>query len=234
MKKIILLAGLISLLISCSKEKRECPGSTQKTYDLTGFTKVKIGDANNVTIRKGTGFSIVAKGCATDLADLDLTILPGQILEAKFKNSRNDRYRVDFTITLPTLVAIHLSGAAKGEVSGFQDQNTVIRTQLSGASECKLDGTGINLQFDLSGASTLTASGNTLNLYGSVSGASTLSAYGVEADEVDIIVSGASKAWVAPVNSFFVEASGASRVYYKGDPVTKHFETSGNAQVIKE
>ncbi|RYG23706.1 MAG: DUF2807 domain-containing protein, partial [Chitinophagaceae bacterium] len=145
-----------------------------------------------------------------------------------------DRYRIDFTITLPTLVAVHLSGAAKGTVSGFQGQNSVIRTMLSGASECTLDGAGINVQVDISGASKLTASGTTDNLYGTISGASFLLAYGVAADEVDIAVSGSSKAYVAPVNSFFAEASGNSRIYYKGDPFTKHFETSGNAQIIKE
>ena len=187
-----------------------------------------------MTITKGPEFSIKASGCARDLADLDVSVLPGQFLEAKFKNSRQDRYRVDFTITLPSLVGVHLSGAARGTVSGFQGQNTVIRATLSGASECTMAGAGINLQVDISGASKLTASGSTDNLYGAVSGASSLLAYGVAADEVDISVSGNSKAYVSPVNSFFAEASGNSRIYYKGDPVAKHFETSGNAQIIKE
>lgn len=234
MKKIILLAGFALALFSCSKEKRECPGSAEKDFSLTGFTKINLGDANTVTITKGDNFSIKAKGCSNDLADLDLSIEPGQFLDIKFKSWRKERYRVDFVITLPTLVGVNLSGASKATVSGFQGQNTVIRTLLSGASECTLNGAGINVQIDISGASKLTASGATESLYGSISGASTLEAYGVNATEVDITASGNSKAYVRPLERFFAEASGNSRIYYKGNPAAKHFETSGNGKIVQE
>ncbi len=235
MKKFMLYLGVSLMVVACNKEKRECPGATEKSFDLSGFHRINIGDANTVTITKGTDFSIRAKGCADDLADLDLKVTANQgALDIKFKNHRDNRYRVDFIITMPLLTNLHLSGAAKGDVSGFQGQNTVIRTILSGASECRLDGLGVNLSVEISGASKLTAVGNTENLYGSISGASSLDAYGATADEVDIMVSGSSKAWVKPVSSFFADASGDSRIYYKGNPTVKHLETSGNGRIIQE
>lgn len=234
MKKFIIYGALALVVFSCKKENRDCPGSTEQSFSLTGFTKINAGDANTVTIRKGDVFSVIARGCANDLADLDLSIDAGHFLNIKFKNYEKNHYRVDFDITIPTLVAVNLSGAAKGNVSGFRGQSFVIRTVLSGASECILNGAGINVAIDISGASKLIASGTTESLYGTISGASSLEAYGVNATEVDISVSGSSKAYVSPTHIIFAEASGNSRVYYKGNPVTTHFETSGNGKVIHE
>jgi len=234
MKNWILILSTTLLFFSCDKERQECPGATEKTFAITGFTKVNVVDAHHVTITKGNEFSIKANGCATDLNDLELTLENNHILNIKFKNFRNDRYRVDFTITMPLLVSANLSGASKGIVSVFGGQNTVIRTVVSGASECSISGTGINASLDISGGSRLYLSGNTESLYGTISGASELRSYDVTATEVDISVSGSSKAYVRPLNVFFAEASGNSLVYYKGSPNTTHFETSGNSKIIHE
>jgi hypothetical protein len=234
MKIWVILFSLALFFESCNKEKKECPGSSEKSFTITGFTRVNAGDAHHITITKGNEFSIKANGCTSDLNDLDLTLDANQILDIQYKNYKHNRYRVDFTITMPQLIAANLSGAAKGTISGFGGQNTVIRTVLSGASECTVSGTGINAAIDLSGASKLILSGNTESLYGNISGASKLEAYNVAATEVDISVSGSSKAYVRPLQTFFAEASGDSRIYYKGNPATRHFETSGNGKIIQE
>jgi Putative auto-transporter adhesin, head GIN domain len=234
MKNRVLSFALTLLLASCEKEKQECPGLSEKTFANTGFARINAGDAHHVTVFKGTEFSIKANGCTSDLNDLELTVDANHILDIRYKNHRKNRYRVDFTITMPLLVTVNLSGAAKGTINGFGGQNSVIRTVLSGASECTVSGTGINASLNLSGASKLVISGNTESLYGSVSGASQLEAYDVAATEVDIDVSGSSKAYVRPLEVFFAAASGNSRIYYKGNPPTKHFETSGNGKIIRE
>jgi hypothetical protein len=233
MKNWIFISITAIFIVSCDK-KHECPASTERTFDLTGFTKINAGDAHQVTITKGDEFSIKARGCTVDLNDLELTLESNQILNIKYKNSWNDRYRVDFTITMPRLVSVNLSGASKGFISGFGGQNTVIRTVVSGASECSVSGTGINASVDISGASRVYLSGNTENLYGTISGASELRSYDVSATEVDITVSGSSTAYVRPLQSIFADASGNSVVYYKGTPTTTHFETSGNSKIVRE
>ena len=234
MKNFVLIFAIAVLLVSCDKEKQECPGSTERTFALTGFTKVNAGDAHHVSISKGNEFSIKANGCAADLDDLELTLESNHILNINYKNSRHDRYRVDFTITMPHLVSVNLSGASKGIINGFGGQNSVIRTIVSGASECNVHGTGINAQVDISGASKVYLSGNTESLYGTISGASVLRSYDVASTEVDISVSGSSTAYVRPLDEFYAEASGNSVVYYKGSPNTTHFETSGNSKIIHE
>lgn len=234
MKKLLFCATLAVLAFSCSKEKRECPGSIEKVFNQTGFTKVKLGDANTVSITKADDFSIKAKGCADDLADLVITIEPGHILDIRFRNYKNNRNRVDFTITLPVLNGVILSGASEGAVSGFEDQNQVMRAVLSGASTGVVNGTGIDLSVDISGASKLTATGTTETLYGNISGASKLEAFGVTATEVDIAASGNSIARVTAVDKIFADASGASTIYYKGNPAVKSLVTSGAGRIVKE
>lgn len=235
MKKVTLLAAITAILFTaCDKEKRECPAATEKTYTLNGFTKVKAGEAFKIAVVKGADFNIKASGCSNDLADLEVAVITGGFLDIKYKTFRNDRFRVDLTITLPTLTAIHLSGAADATVTGFSGQNLVTRYILSGNATVVSTGTGINAQTEMSGTSSLVINGNTESLYGTISGNARLNAYDLAATEVDISVSGTSKAWVKPVQAIYAEASGEARVYYKGNPPTTAFSTSGNGRIIKE
>jgi hypothetical protein len=235
MKNIILLPGmLLFLLTSCEKDSKECPGAIEKSFSLSGFNKINVGGTFTVNVVKGNDFSIKASGCADDIADLDVHIEPGNSLDIEYDRYKPGRYRVDFTITLPQLVSLNLSGVAKGTVNGFQGQNTVIRSIISGEAVCNVFGTGINAQVELSGEATLHLSGATQNLYGTISGNSRLEATEVAADEVDISASGTSKVYVRPLQSFFAEVSGESRVYYHGNPPVKHFVSSGNGKVIQQ
>jgi len=234
MKKWILFSALALVLASCEKEKKECPGASEKNFTFTGFTRINAGETFTVTITKGSDFSIKATGCTDDLADLDLSVGTGGILDLKYSNYKKNRYRVDFMITLPVLTAVHLNGAAKGTINGFGGQPIVVRNILSGASECTMTGTAINAQIELSGTSVLHLTGNTESLYGNISGNSQLNSYGTAATEVDISVSGTAKAFVKPVESFFAEASGESRVYYRGNPPVTNFVTSGNGRIIRD
>lgn len=234
MKKWILLSSISLFLFSCEKEKQSCPGANEKNFALSGFTKINAGETFNVTVTKAAEFSVKASGCASDLADLELTISNGGFLELNYKTWKKDRYRVDFAITLPQLITLNLSGAAMGSIKGFAGQNVVIKNILSGAAQCTMQGTATNAQVELSGTSVLNLTGLTENLYGNISGNAHLNCYGVDAKEVDISASGASKAYVRPLQILFAEASGESRIYYKGSPGVANVVTSGNGKVIHE
>lgn len=232
--KWIFVVSVFFAFASCQKDLRPDSPVIEKDINLTDFSRVYALDKFKVTIVKGNSFSVKAKGQANDVNDIEFKIVTPDILNIQYLNHKNNRATVTITITMPDLLSVVLSGAANGTVSGFQGANHVIRTTLSGASKCTVDGTGINAQVEASGASELTISGATANLYGSISGASKLSAYNLVADEVDIDVSGASHAWVKVQNSLFATASGASKIYYKGNPGQKVIDATGGSQVIKE
>ncbi len=234
MKNWVLVSALVLLFTSCTKEGREYSNPEERIIAVTGFKKIYSGGSFTVDIAKGNDFSVKAKGRPADLDDLTLTVTTGDILNIEYDHYKPGRYRVDFTITLPMLTQVNLSGDAKGKVNGFAEQQTVLRTVVSGNGDLNLTGTAINLPVDLSGNAKLTVSGTTLSLYGNISGNAALHAYDVTATEVDIEVSGNGHAYVFPQESFFVDASGESRVYYKGNPSQTNFITSGNGKIIRE
>jgi len=68
-------------------------------------------------------------------------------------------------------------------------------------------------------------------LAGDISGASSLSAENLTAESVTIEASGASRGHVHATQSLTADASGASAIYYSGDPKDRQVETSGASSI---
>jgi hypothetical protein len=230
----LFVASAFFLFASCEKDHREDSPVIEKEINLTGFARVYALDKFTVTITKGNNFSIKVKGPSNDVNDIDFKLTSGNTLDIQYRTYYRKRPAITIVITMPDLLSVVLAGAANATVNGFGGQNHVMRTILSGASKCIVNGTGINAQVEASGASVLTINGATASLYGSISGASKLMAYDLAADEVDIDVSGASHAWVKVQSSLFAVASGGSKIYYKGNPGQKHTEATGGSLIIQE
>lgn len=234
MKNIIFRLIALMALSSCEKEKKQCPGSIEKTFSLARFKKINAGETFNVMVHKGTTFSIKAKGCAADIADLDINLAAGEFVNIAYKTYRKDHYRIDFEITLPELRSINLSGAATATVNGFDDQNTYLRIILSGTSKCSVSGTPGYVQIDITGKAQLDISGNTDEMNAFITGDGRLNAYGLTSLDAGIAVEGTAKAYVFVVNNFTASASGTGYIYYKGDPPVKDVETGGDGKVIRQ
>lgn len=235
MYKLILAIATILLFASCEKEKRECPSSSEKTFAFTGFNRIAAGETFSVDIKQGASFSIKAKGCSNDLNDLVLSLdQTGKILTIKYERHRNDRYRVDFEITMPALNSIALSGAATGNVNGFAQQSSHMRAVLSGTAKCTINEMPVLMGTEQSGESVLTLSGSSPELIAKLSGNSRLNAYAATFNDADVYTSGAAKIYVQVQNYLYASASGDSRVYYKGNPANVIKEETGTAKVIHE
>lgn len=223
-------------LSSCGKEheEKECPSSTERTFDVTGFIRVKAEETFTVNIVKGNAFNVKASGCENDLNDLSVELVNGGFLELKYKVYRRKRYNVVFTVTVPEIRSVVLSGVAKGKVSGFTAQTLRMSSILSGAAELLIDGNPEDVEFDISGAGKLTLKGQTATLKGMISGAGVLYAFDTPCPQIDIAASGTGLAQVNALQSITAEASGASHIIYRGNPATKDFSTSGTGRITKE
>ena len=233
MKKIILGLALIVDFVSCEKEKRECLSSTEKVFSNTGFSRIAAGETFTVTIKQGAAYSIKATGCSNELNDLVLNDENG-MLTIRYNQYKSNRYRVDFEITMPALSIIALDGAASGTVSGFSQQSINMKANLSGAAKCTINDLPALLSTELSGTSALTVLGSATDLIAHLSGDSKLNAYGATFSDVDVYTSGTAKAQVQVTRTLFAQASGDSRIYYKGNPGSVNAEQSGTAKVIHE
>ena len=229
---VLLLPAL--LFSSCDEagySSSDCPASEQRTFSVSGFTRVDAGENFRLQIQPGETFSLAAEGCTRELDELELDVHNGE-LEIRYNRNRNNRRRVDITITMPALDGFNISGAAEAQVLRFGAHDEFHAT-VSGAAEASFSGDMGQLAVDLSGTAKLKLNGTADNLEAQLSGNPRLEAYGLPAKVVAIEASGAGKAWVLVSESLRVDASGSCHIYYKGSPSTD-IQLSGASEVVHE
>lgn len=133
---------------------------------------------------------------------------------------------------MPELSAVNFSGASDSRVSGFADVEA-FDLYLSAASVCQLDIDAVYLNAILSGASYLSLRGTGVELEGDLSGASALKAFNYPVSHAHLVLSGASDGNVTVSDKLEVEATGASHVGYRGQPVVVS-EVSGSSSIHQE
>ena len=223
-----LLAFLLLLASGCEKDENR----TEKKFDLTGFHAIDLGDAFKLDIRQGSDFEIVAEGRTTDISDLELRVENG-VLKGKYLPGHNNRGRTNISITLPRLVTLHLGGATETVLKGFTDGNEDLDLIVEGASELRADIEYRYLYLNVSGASDVEITGTALILETNVSGASDLKAVDLDVPSVIADVSGASDADLYATQSLTGSASGASTIWYSGNPAAIDVAVTGNSHLKK-
>ncbi|GAB3173491.1 head GIN domain-containing protein [Telluribacter humicola] len=208
-------------------------GVSTREISLIDFDRLEMGHAFRVRVRQGNTFKVVATGELNDLDDLDAFVDRNGLLTIRYRNHwRSRRDRMDIDITMPSLRGVRFSGASESTIEGFEDQR-VIDMNLSGASRSTFTGSAERLTLDLSGASELILRGEGRYLTGDMSGASDLRSTDFPVEEADLHLSGASKARVSASKYLKVDASGASNVYYRGNPTIEQ-RLSGGSKISRD
>lgn len=228
---LLLPALLFSSCDEAGYSSSDCPASERRSFSVSDFTRVDAGENFRLLILPGEDFSMTAEGCSRDLDELELDVRNGE-LEIRYNRNRNNRRRVDITITMPELDGFHISGAADAAIQRF-GAHQEFRATVSGAAEASFSGDVENLDVNLSGTAKLELKGTAGNMDVQLSGNPRLEAYDLPARAVDIEASGTSKAWIRVSENLSVDASGACRIYYKGSPSTD-FRLSGTSKVVHE
>jgi len=212
-------------------------GQDIRKYKLSGFRGVEIGGAFEVHLKKSPTFFVTAEGEEDDLENLQFDIDKG-VLEVSFKDSykswkfnwKKNRRNVVLQIGLPELKEAEFTGAAKLLMSGFTNEED-IKLYFSGASKGIIEDIDAEkFSVELSGASKLKVSGKAVKLNVNASGASSFEAFPLVVRDADVELSGASRAEMSAKNSIRVEASGAAKLVYKGNPLVSK-DLSGAAVV---
>jgi len=207
----------------------------EETYEVTEFDEVDLGSNFDALIIPSEKFKITANGVERDINDLHVRVV-NRTLKINYTNGswlgRIGRDRMHITIEMPTIRSIDLSGACKAKIEDF-GKISKLEADLSGAADLTLDIKITDLDAELSGASNLTVNNLCDILTADVSGASKINAFDADALEADLELSGASKVNLSVSKKLVVEASGASTVYYRGEPTIKK-DLSGSSKVIKD
>ena len=236
MNKILVVLTVMTIFISiifvgCDQVIGSGDLETEE-YSFSDFKKVEIGSAFKFDIRQSDTYSVsitaddnviddvkVSKSGDTLKIDLSLFGSLGSVtLEAE--------------ITMPQLVGLDISGASRGSVSGFSSSDN-IDIELSGASRLTGDITAGDIDIEASGASNIELTGSAGNLVADVSGASRCSLDDFPVNDADVEFSGASSGTINLSGRLDADISGASRLYYIGEPTMGNVNTSGASSLSK-
>lgn len=225
-----------------------------REFNYSDFTIVEVGSAFEVEVVQSNSFSISVTADDNLFDYLDVS-KSGETLKIRLRSGYRYTSCTAITeITMPQLHRLELSGATSGTVEGFSSSQDFI-LELSGASSLNMaDMTAGNIRFDLSGASSLngsiTASGkaeldlsgaSSVTLSGSAedidinaSGASHLEMENFPVNDVDANLSGASSATINLDSTLNADLSGASHLYYIGEPTLGDLDISGGSAISKK
>jgi len=225
-----MLFSSIAVLPSCSKE---AANPVTRDINVSGFDKVTAGDDNEVIITAGNTFSMQARGDLADVNELR-TAIASKNLTIDYPVYRSSRKRVHIHITMPTIKMLDLGGACYGNASGFHAADTM-KVSLSGDSKFTVNANIALFDVNVSGTSALTINGSANKLVADASGQANYYGYNVQHTNTALVwTSGQANAYVYAHEALQAEASGQSRIFYKGNPPQRTLSATGQAMIVQQ
>jgi len=202
-------------------------------YAFTNFTEVEISSAFEFEIEQSSSYSINVTA-DDNVIDYVQVSQVGQTLKIRLGTvTWFGPVTLRASVTMPQLSGLTVSGASRGTVSDFSSTEDV-NIKVSGASRVTGDITAGNVEFDISGASTLQLEGSANDMVADVSGASRFNLDDFIVNNADVNFSGASSCTVNLNGRLDANISGASRLWYIGEPTMGDINTSGASTISKK
>jgi hypothetical protein len=186
--------------------------SKVETRNVSGFDEIEASGAVNVEVSVQKDFSVTVEA-DDNLLQYIKTETSGNTLKIYTEGSISTKTKIYVKISMPEINSVDVSGASTIAVSNVKSDS--IKLEASGASKIKIDGEANTMEADASGASGINAEG-------------------LKVETADIEASGASNATVWANDELKADASGASSIYYAGEPKNLTQNSSGASSVKKK
>jgi len=183
-----------------------------ETRNVSGFKKIEAGGAINLEVSVQKDFSVEVQADDNLLANIK-TEVSGDTLKIYSEDRISPKTRINVKISMPEIEDLEVSGASSGNVTNVKADS--LELKASGASKIKISGTAKDLEANASGASTIDAES-------------------LQVENAEVDASGASKAIISASNELNVEASGASKISYIGEPKNIKQNSSGASSITKK
>jgi len=204
-----------------------------EAYAFSDFTEVEIGSAFEFEIQQSSSYSISITA-DDNIMDYVQVSKDGQTLKIGLRRfGPVGLVTLKASVAMPELLGLTASGATRGTVSGFSSTED-LDIGVSGASRLNGDITADNAVFDISGASSIQLDGSANNMDATASGASHLNLDDFVVNNADVNLSGASSGTVNLSGRLDANLSGASNLWYIGEPTMGDINTSGASTVSKK
>ncbi|WP_439880872.1 head GIN domain-containing protein [Pontibacter sp. MBLB2868] len=201
-----------------------------QTRNVSGFKGIDVSGGFTVEITQGNTESVRIEAEENLLDNIKTQVRDG-VLHIYNDHGVTTSKGMKAYITIKELNKVDISGGVKVLGRSTFKTNTM-NLDMSGGSKVTLAIDARQVRADMSGASKVELSGKADELTMEMSGASNVDASELEAKNVKVGASGASKVKVYAKESLSIAASGASAVYYKGTPSITS-ETSAAARISR-
>ena len=234
---IVVVVAAVATVIALRGWPRGLVGSGDletEAYAFSDFTEVEIGSAFEFEIQQSSSYNISIT--ADDNVMEYVTVSKdGQTLKIGLRlfHPIGGHVTLRASVAMPQLRGLTASGATRGTISGFSSTED-LDIGVSGASRVTGDITAGNVVFDISGASTIELEGSADNMDATASGASHLNLDDFVVNNADVNLSGASSGTVNLDGRLDANLSGASNLWYIGEPTMGDIDTSGASAVRKK
>ena len=202
-------------------------------YAFTNFTEVEISSAFEFEIQQSSSYSISVTADDNVMEYVQVSQV-GQTLKIGLGTvTWFGPKTLRASVTMPQLHGLTVSGASHGDVYDFSSTEDVDIT-VSGASRVNGDITAGNVEFDISGASTIQLEGSANDMVASASGASRFNLGSFTVNNANVNFSGASSGTVNLDGRLDADLSGASRLWYIGEPTMGTLDITGASSLSKK
>jgi hypothetical protein len=242
MKKAIIIVVIVTAVaVTCTVlALRGWPGGLvgsgnleTEEYAFTNFTEVEIGSAFEFEVNQSDSYNISVT-VDDNVLDYVRVSQVGQTLKIGLRTvTWFGPVTLRASVTMPQLSDLTVSGASRGTVSGFSSTEDLDIT-VSGASRLTGDIIAGNVDFDISGASTIQLEGSADDMDADVSGASSFNLGDFIVNNADVDFSGASSGTINLDGRLDADLSGASTLWYIGEPTMGNIDTSGASKISKK
>ncbi len=180
--------------------------------NVSGFSKIDAGGAVNLEITTQGNFGVTVEADDNLLQYIKTDVSSGT-LKIYSEGRISPKTGINIKISMPELSGLDISGASKANVANAKADS--LELKASGASKIKIEGVAKSVKTDASGASSIDAEN-------------------LRVENADVDSSGASKVTVSPSNDLSADASGASSIYYTGEPKNIKQDASGASSIKKK
>lgn len=200
----------------------------QTEMKLAPFTKIELEAPVKVILINGTEPKATH---SNSLANYNLEV-EGGVLSIELKSKRMVGEVEELSIYFDQLNGIELNGTGEiATAAGSTIKGDRLVMEITGATKANLSLNLSQLNLEANGATKVTLSGAANNSIIEISGASHLNAEQFISKEIIMEASGASVFFVHAINVLQIEAAGAARGTYSGNPVNRNINISGAAKV---
>ncbi len=183
-----------------------------ETRNVSGFSKIEAAGAIHMEISNGKDFSVSLEADDNIVGNIK-TEMNGDTLKIYAQDRITPKTKISVKISMPELKGLEVSGASRAIIAN--EKTDALELEASGASKIKIDGEAKTFKSNASGASGIDAEN-------------------LRVENAEVEASGASSTTVSASGELKANASGASNIYYTGEPKNVVKDASGASSVKKK